>query len=417
MTAPTGDPAGRAAEQVARQSYGRLVAYLGRAWRDIAAVEDAVGEALARALERWPETGVPANPDAWLLVAARNRLIDGARSDKVRAETLNTVLLTAPTGDEEVPVIPDRRLELLFVCAHPAIDRAMHTPLMLQTVLGLSAERIASSFLVSPDTMGRRLSRAKLRIRDTGLGFALPDPAELPGRMEGVLEAIYAAYGQGWDSMASDDASRVGLGEEAVWLARVLVAVAPENAEARGLLALLLFCDARRDARRVDGRYVPFAEQDLQRWDRRLLASAEAELGAAAALGAPGRFQLEAAIQSAMVQGRLRAADMRQALLRLHDALVSYAPTIGNLVGRVAALADAEGPAAGLAALAHLPDARTRDYQPFWALRAHLLARSGADVATTEAAFSRAAGLSEDPAVRAYLASALARYRAAQPGG
>jgi len=225
---------GRAAEQAARQSYGRLVAYLARSWRDLAAIEDALGEAFARALAVWPKTGVPDNPDAWLLVAARNRLLDGARGSKVHAEAVASLLVTGPDeASEAAQAIPDKRLELMVVCANPAIDAAMHAPLMLQVVLGLSAGDIASSFLVSPDTMGRRLGRAKARIRDAGLTFALPDRDDLPARMASVLEAIYAAYGQGWDSIASDDAGRRGLAVEAVWLARVLVALAPGRSEER----------------------------------------------------------------------------------------------------------------------------------------------------------------------------------------
>ena len=304
-------------------------------------------------------------------------------------------------------MVPDKRLELMFVCAHPAIDRTIHTPLMLQTVLGLSAERIASSFLISPDTMGRRLSRAKQRIRDTGLAFQLPAADELPGRTEAVLEAIYAAYGQGWDAIASDDAGRRGLGEEAIWLSRVLVAVAPRNAEARGLLALMLFCEARRGARRIEGRYVPFGQQELQRWDLSLADTAEIELRIAGELGAPGRFQLEAAIQSAMVQGRLQNTDMRTPLVALHTALVSYAPTIGNLVGRAAALAETDGPQAGLEELALLPPEKVKTYQPFWALRAQLLLRSGASGAVVQQALEWAIGLSEDQAVRGYLTALL----------
>lgn len=221
------DLARRAAERAARQSYGRLVAYLVRSWRDVAAVEDALGEAFAKALEAWPATGVPDQPDAWLLVAARRRLTNASRSSKVRSDGLRSLMVTTPDHTEDSAVLPEKRLELMFACAHPAIEATMHAPLMLQTVLGLSAERIASSFLVSPDTMGRRLSRAKLRIRDIGLGFQLPELEDLPQRSASISEAIYAAYGQGWDSIASDDATRRGLSEEAIWLATVLVHSAP----------------------------------------------------------------------------------------------------------------------------------------------------------------------------------------------
>ncbi len=261
------DEAARTAERVARESYGRLVAYLSARTRDVAGAEDALAEAFARALDLWPTKGVPSNPDAWLMVAARNRLRDGARAGKTRDQIASSLLVLAPTETEDMPVIADKRLELMFVCGHPAIDAAARTPLMLQTVLGLTAERIASSFLVSPDTMARRLSRAKARIKDTGIAFEVPEEDELGERMGDVLEAIYAAYGQGWDSTGSDDQTRKGLTEEAIWLARVLVELRPDDAEALGLLALMLFCESRSAARRVDGRYVPLAEQDTALWD------------------------------------------------------------------------------------------------------------------------------------------------------
>lgn len=243
----------RAAENAARTSYGRLLAYHSRAWRDVDAAEDALAEAFAQALNFWPTKGVPANPDALLMVTARNRLRDGARARTTSKQTTSSLLVLSPTETEDVPTIADKRLELVFVCGHPAIDSAARTPLMLQSVLGLTAERIASSFLVSPDTMGRRLSRAKARIKDTGIAFEVPEDDELGERMGNVLEAIYAAYGQGWDSTGSDDPKRKGLTEEAIWLARMLVELLPEGAEALGLLALMLFCESRSAARRVEG--------------------------------------------------------------------------------------------------------------------------------------------------------------------
>lgn len=393
----------RAAENAARTSYGRLLAYLARQWRDVTAAEDALAEAFARALDVWPTKGVPSNPDAWLMVAARNRLRDGARAGKTREQIASSLLLVAPPETEDMPVIADKRLELMFVCGHPAIDAAARTPLMLQTVLGLTAERIASSFLVSPVTMGRRLSRAKVRIKDTGIAFEVPGEDELGERMHNVLEAIYAAYGQGWDSAGSDDQTRKGLTEEAIWLARVLVELRPEDAEALGLLALMLFCESRRAARRVDGRYVPLAEQDAALWDLPMVHEAEDKLRTAGRLNQPDRFQLEAAIQSVLVQSRMTGADMRLPTWTLHGLLAQKAPTIGNLVGLAAATAEVHGPEAGLNELAQLPEALTRDYQPFWALKAQLLLQLGTDQQATATAFSRAIGLTEDGAVRTYL--------------
>ncbi len=194
---------------------------------------------------------------------------------------------------------PDERLKLLFVCAHPAIDPGMHTPLMLQAVLGLDAVRIAGAFLVSPKTMGQRLVRAKTKIRDGGIRFEVPERQQLPQRLDAVLEAIYAAFGIGWDDMAGADQHGRGLTEEAIWLARVLLELMPGEAEVQGLLALMLHCEARRAARRDrDGRYVPLSEQDPKLWSLPLIEEAERHLAEASKYGRPGRFQLEAAIQS-----------------------------------------------------------------------------------------------------------------------
>src|SRR5439155_20470340 len=194
---------------------------------------------------------------------------------------------------------PDERLKLLFVCAHPAIDPAMHTPLMLQTVLGLDAARIAQAFLIAPKTMGQRLFRAKTKIRSGGIQFEIPQQRDLPERLEAVLEAIYAAFGIGWDDMVGADQRGRDLAEEAIWLARVLLQLMPGEAEIQGLLALMLHCEARRPARRgSDGRYVPLSAQDPKQWSLPLIEEAERHLAEAFKRGRSGRFQLEAAIQS-----------------------------------------------------------------------------------------------------------------------
>ena len=308
------DPRG-VVELVARESYGRLVAYLSARTRDVAAAEDALSEAFVTALRTWPRDGVPLKPEAWLLTTARRRLIDRARHERVRVNAAPTVRLLvdeaeALMNDAEAMderAFPDERLKLLFVCAHPDVDRGMHTPLMLQVVLGLDAATIASAFLISPATMGQRLSRAKARIRDAGIPFEIPDRRALPARLEAVLEAIYAAYGTGWDDVAGSDPRRGGLAQEAVWLVRTLLQLLPDEPEARGLLALMLYCEARRPARRAgNGDYVPMLEQDTRLWSTMMLAEAERELVAAAARERAGRFQLEAALQSAHVEGARR---------------------------------------------------------------------------------------------------------------
>src|ERR1700677_1552037 len=197
----------RAIERVARESYGRLVAYLSSHTRDVASAEDALSNALVAALTTWPRDSVPHNPEAWLLTTARHSLIDLVRHQQVARASEPTLLLLREEQEEAIlsPEFPDERLKLLFVCAHPAIDPAMHTPLMLKTVLGVDAARIAHAFLISPATMGQRLVRAKTKIRDAGIRFEIPQERELPKRLDAVLEAIYAAFGIGWDDMAGVD--------------------------------------------------------------------------------------------------------------------------------------------------------------------------------------------------------------------
>lgn len=393
----------RVVEAVVRDSYGRLVSFLAARSRDVASAEDALGEALVSALRTWPRDGVPERPEGWLLTAARRRLIDHARHDRVRADGAVTLRLAAERAEEAAlqPEFPDDRLALLFVCAHPAIDPAAHTPLMLQVVLGLDAARIARAFLVSPATVSQRLVRAKTRIRDTGIAFAVPGPAELSSRLEAVLQAVYAAYGTSWDDVAGADARLRGLAEEAVWLARVLVRLLPAEPEARGLLALLLHCEARRPARRgPGGEYVPLTEQDVTRWSRPLIDEAERELTAAAVHGTMGRFQLEAAIQSVHAQRIVTGRTEWGAIALFYEALVRGFPTLGALVGHAAALGASRGAREGLAALDASDAGSVASYQPYWAVRAHLLAQTGADA--TEA-YARAIALSEDQAVRAFL--------------
>jgi RNA polymerase sigma-70 factor (ECF subfamily) len=393
-------------EAVARSSYGRLLAYLSSATRDVADAEDALAEALVSALASWPVDGVPKQPDAWLLTAARHRVIDQARRRRVREDHQESLRRLAP--DAAAPAMdgdafPDRRAELLFVCAHPAIDPALHTPLMLQTVLGLDAARIAQAFLVPPATMGQRLVRAKRKIREVGIPFAIPPPHELPSRLEAVLEAIYAAYGLGRDDAAGIDPHGENLADEAIWLARVVRERMPDEPEVRGLLALMLFCDARRAARRAtDGRYVPLSEQDPAAWSVDAIREAEAELSAAARWGRPGRFQLEAAIHSVHADRAQSGRTDWAAIVVFYDHLVRLAPTLGARVARAAAVAEAQRPVDGLALLEEIDSAAVATYQPYWAVRAHLL-RSLGRAAEAAEAYDRAIGLAVDPATRQFL--------------
>jgi RNA polymerase sigma-70 factor (ECF subfamily) len=399
------DDARRVIELVARESYGRLVAYLSARTHDVAGSEDALADAFLAALRTWPRDGVPSKPEAWLLTTARNRVIDRARHEQMRAEASQMVRLLVREAEQmsESSVFPDERLKLLFVCAHPAIDRGVHTPLMLQVVLGLDAATIAGAFLTQSSTMGQRLSRAKTKIRDAGIAFEVPDRHELPARLDAVLDAIYAAYGSGWDDVAGADPRRHGLTSEAIWLARMLIDLLPDEPEARGLLALMLYCDARGPARRaVNGDYVPMSEQDTQLWSAPMIQEAESILAMAAAQGRSGRFQLEAALQSAHIEGAGTGQTDWQGIAVLYEGLVRVAPTVGALVGRAAARAEANGPAAGLAGLEEIDADAVTVYQPYWAVRAHLLLRLGKARASRDA-FDRAIELTEDTAIRKFL--------------
>jgi predicted RNA polymerase sigma factor len=395
----------RTIERVARESYGRLVAYLSSHTHDVGSAEDALSDALIAALTTWPRLGVPHNPEAWLLTAARRSFIDLVRHRQVALASEPTLLLLREEREEMILSVefPDERLKLLFVCAHPAIDPAMHTPLMLQTVLGLDAARIAGAFLISPKTMGQRLVRAKTKIRDGGIQFEVPQDRELPERLDAVLEAIYAAFGIGWDDMAGVDQPGRDLAEEAIWLARVLLQLLPDEAEVRGLLALMLHCEARRGARRgPDGRYIPLSKQDTKQWSPPLLEEAERHLAEAFRQGRSGRFQLEAAIQSVHAE-RARSGRIDWAAITIfYEQLIRISPTLGTRTGYAAAVSEANGPEAGLAVLDGIGSDDVSGYQPYWAVRAHLLQQLGKTPESLEA-FDQAIGLAEDPAVRQFL--------------
>jgi predicted RNA polymerase sigma factor len=405
VNTPSDDLARRAVEAVARQSYGRLVALLSARTRDVAAAEDALADALMSALTTWPRDGIPKNPQGWLMTAARNRLFDQARHRQVRDQSAPTLeLMMSDLHETQDPdALPDERLKLLLVCAHPAIDPDVHTPLMLQTVLGLDAQAIARAFLISPKTMGQRLVRAKNKIRQAQIAFEIPAADQIPQRLEAVLDAIYAAYGSSWEDAAGTDRKAVGLAEEAIWLARVLRDQVPEDPEVHGLLALMLHCEARRPARRsADGKFVPLSEQNPRDWLAPLMDEAEQELMAAARHARLGRFQLEAAIQSVHAERAHSGRTDWGAIARFYDQLVFVAPSLGAAVGHAAAHAESESAKAGLSLLDAIDSESITSYQPYWAVRAHLLRELHRSREAAEA-FDRAIGLSEDDAVRTFL--------------
>jgi RNA polymerase sigma-70 factor (ECF subfamily) len=404
-TAPTGWPE---AERAAREAYGRLVAWLAYQWRDLAAAEDAMSEALVKALTLWPHQGVPTNPDAWLLSTARRELLQQQRSRRLAESPEVQALLDSEPEAPAAPALPDRRLELLFTCAHPALPAAVHAPLMLQAVLGLDAKLIAPAFLVAPSAMAQRLVRAKARIRDTGLRFETPEAAELPARLAAVLEGIYGAYCIGGDLASTAPEAQGELRDEALFLARLVAAALPHTAdhaaEALGLLALLLYCEARRPAQfSATGDFVPLTQQDTRIWRRDRIHEAEGLLWQASRLRAPGALQIEAAIQSAHCQRAFTGRTPWVQIAQLYAVLVAHHGSIGAHIGQAVALAEAGDVAAGQAALDALPAERVRDHQPYWVALAHLQRLAGHDNVT---ALQRALGLTADERVRRFLRSA-----------
>jgi predicted RNA polymerase sigma factor len=398
------------ADAVARRSYGKLVAFLASRTRDVAAAEDALSEAFAAALADWPVKGCPTNPEAWLLTVARRKTIDmhrGRRRDELAGEELRVLaaglddgLKWAGTNAE----MPDQRLALMFACAHPAIEAGVRAPLILQVVLGLDAKRIASAFLMSPAAIGKRLVRAKDKIRQAGIPFSVPEREELAGRLNTVLDAIYAAFAEGWADPGGTDASRRDLTEEAMFLARLVTELLPNEAEALGLLALMLHAEARRHVRRnARGEYVPLGEQDPALWDAAMIDEAEALLRRASKLGSIRRYQLEAALQSAHVDRCRTGRENWAEVVQLYDALFLIAGSPVVAINRALAIAEMQGAGAALAVMQELAaDPRLAEYQPYWAARAELLARTGANREAREA-YEIAIGLERDESVRQFL--------------
>jgi RNA polymerase sigma-70 factor (ECF subfamily) len=395
-----------AAESVARRGARRACRSSAARTRDVAGAEDALAEAFAAALVEWPRAGVPQSPEAWLLTVARRKHIDVVRHQRVGEEAGGHLKLMADemAAAAEQPTMPDERLALMFACAHPAITAGIRAPLILQTILGFDAATIASAFLIAPSTMAQRLVRAKSKIREAGIPFTVPEPHEYPERLGSVLDAIYAAFAEGWSDPAGTDARRRNLADEGIWLGRLVVSLLPDDAEALGLLALMLCAQARRGARRdAAGEYVPLAAQDPSAWDDAQIDEAEDLLRRASTKPGTGRYQLEAAVQSAHVVRRRTGRADWAAIERIYDALLAMTGSPVVAINRALATAEIRGPAVALAALDALADdARLADYQPYWAARADLLARLGrnADAAET---YERAIGLEVDPAVRRFL--------------
>lgn len=384
-----------AIESFVRESYGQALAWLAsRAQGDIAAAEDALSDGLLAALRQWPRDGVPQEPVAWLITAARRRLIDAQRREATRSKHADQ--LRDMLEDPAPPVLADERLSLLFACTHPAVDEAARAPLMLQVVLGLDAECIASAYVVAPSAMSQRLVRAKARIKDAGIRFAVPEAEHWPERMESVLAAIYAAYTLGRADSPRD------LTAEAISLARLLVTLVPQEPEARGLLALCLHCEARTAAQWKCGLYTPLPEQDMQLWHAELQEEAEHHLSLAAKARRLGRYQLEAAIQSVHAARRVTGNTNWPAIAALYQGLLTLTSALGAQIGHAIAQGQVHGPDTGLNLLETIPLTAVETHQPWWAAKAEFLAQLGRADEAREA-YQRAIGLSDSAGIREFL--------------
>ncbi|MGV3660310.1 MAG: RNA polymerase sigma factor [Prosthecobacter sp.] len=390
-----------------RDSRAMVLGYLAsRSGGDLSAAEDALSEAVLAAMQQWSVKGIPQKPEAWLLQVARRRMLDDQRKHHVRerfAEPLRQAIeLASATADSEEN-FPDERLKLLFVCAHPAIDEAARTPLMLQVVLGLESQDIASAFLVAPAAMAQRLVRAKAKIHAARIPFQVPAAEEWPERLAFVLDAIYAAFNSGWETIRQDETSRDDLAKEAIYLARALVAMVPNEPEILGLLSLMLHVHARQHARLSEsGRFIPLTEQDAQRWSPSLIAEAESLLRRASIFARAGRFQIEAAIQSVHAQRASSGIINWPVIEGFYQVLRTYTTAIGARIGHALAIAQVRGAAVAMAELDAIPESQVQCHQPYWVARGHLLRELG-DAAKSREAYQRAIGLTEDPSVRDFL--------------
>jgi RNA polymerase sigma-70 factor (ECF subfamily) len=386
-----------AVEGVFRDHWGRVLATLVGMFRDIELAEDAAQEAFAIAADRWPRDGEPANPTAWLITTARNRAIDQIRRQQVLAEKTRLIVheLTAhlePTMDEPT-TFRDERLELIFTCCHPALSREAQVALTLRTLGGLSTEEIARAFLTPFDTMSKRLTRAKHKIRDARIPFTVPEDHQLPDRLAAVLVIVYLIFNEGWSD------GRVDLAAEAIRLGRALVELMPDESETLGLLALMLLNDARRDARVREGVLVPLDEQNRSLWDEQQIHEGRELLGRAVARQSAGTYVIQAAIADLHLQ---QPRDWHQ-IAALYGTLAKRTGSPVVELNRAVAIAELDGPDAGLALL----DTLTLDaYRYYHSTRAELLRRAGR-TGDARAAYARALDLAETDPERQFLARRL----------
>jgi RNA polymerase sigma-70 factor (ECF subfamily) len=383
-------------ERVFRQEYGRAVAILVRAFGDIDNAEEAVQDAFTTAVQQWPSTGLPQSPVGWIITTARNRAIDRARREATRQDRHAAANLLQASDEEEEDLVRDDRLELIFTCCHPAFAMSVQVALTLRLLGGLTTMEIARAFLVPEATMAQRIVRAKAKIRDARIPYRVPSEAEFPARIGAVLAVVYLIFNEGYNASSGDRLVRTDLCDEALRLGRLLRELMPPEPEVKGLLALMLLIDSRRNARLgPDGSLVLLGEQNRALWNRDQINEGLAIARECLRSGSPGPYQIQAAINAIHCEApTAKSTDWRE-ILRLYGCLLALEPNPIIALNRAVALAEVEGAQAGLAAVEEL---NLSDYYLFHAIRADLLHRSNRDreaAIAYDAAIDRAGNLKE----------------------